>query len=80
MLFQTFWYQTFENRIKIKLSGQYSLNYSCKCKPTFGTPCITHFSSDSYTGITLMDQINVLGVILSSNCLFKNQINQSRDC
>ena len=36
----------------------------------------THYLSDTNTVITPMDQINDLGVILSSNCLFKNQINE----
>merc|ERR1712236_132157 len=34
-----------------------------------------HYLSDTNTVITPMDQINDLGVILSSNCQFKNQIN-----
>ena len=38
MLFQTFWYQTLENLTKTELSRHYSLNYSCKCKPTFAPP------------------------------------------
>ena len=40
MLLQTFWYQTLENLTKTELSRHYSLNYSCKCKPTFGPPCM----------------------------------------
>ena len=36
----------------------------------------THYLSDTNTVITPMDQINDLGVILSSNCLFKIQINE----
>ena len=36
----------------------------------------THYLSDTNTVITPLDQINDLGVILSSNCLFKNQINE----
>ena len=35
----------------------------------------THYS-DTNTVITPMDEINDLGVILSSNCLFKKQINE----
>ena len=38
MLLQTFWYQIFENRTKTELLRHDSLNYSCKCKPTFGHP------------------------------------------
>ena len=41
MLLETFWYQIFENRTKTELSRQYSLNYSCKCIPTFASPCIS---------------------------------------
>ena len=38
MLLETFWYQIFENRTKTELSRQDSLNYSCKCIPTFAPP------------------------------------------
>ena len=38
MLLQTFWYQIIENRTKTEVSRNDSLNYSCKCKPTFATP------------------------------------------
>ena len=38
MLLQTFWYQIFENRTKIELSGSFSLKFSCKGKPPFAPP------------------------------------------
>ena len=50
MLLQTFWYQTLENLTKTDLSRHYSLNYSCKYKPTFGPPCVIK-DMNSYTGV-----------------------------
>ena len=34
----------------------------------------TGYLSDTNTAITPADQVNDLGVLISSNCLFKNQI------